>query len=74
MRTPVKVQKAPMVSAMLNGVEDVRDILLEGNDEFVTIVPGEYIILTFEIPEQNPAPIFAGRNYMLSSRWYYHLY
>ncbi len=72
--TPVKVQEAPLVSAMLNGVEDVTDILLEGNDEMVTIVPGEYIILTFEIPEQNPAPVFAVRYYMLFSRGYYELF
>ncbi len=72
--TPVKVQKAPMVSAMLNGAEDVTDILLEGNDEFVTIVPGEHIILTFEIPEQNPAPVFSVRDYMLYSKGYYVLY
>ncbi len=45
---PVMVQEASLVSAMLNGEEDVTDILLEGNGDMVTIVSGEHIILTFE--------------------------
>ena len=72
--TPVNVQEAPLVSAMLNGVEDVTDILLEGNGDMVTIVPGEHIILTFEIPWQRPGQAFRVRNFMLFSRGYYHLY
>ncbi len=52
----------------------VTDITLEGNSDMVNIVPGEYIILTFEIPEQNPAPVFAVRDYMLFTRGYYRLY
>ncbi len=59
---------------MLNDAEDVTDILLEGNDEMVSIVPGEYIILTFEIPRQRPGRAFAVRDYMLFSRGYYQLY
>ncbi|MFO8109269.1 MAG: hypothetical protein R6U17_01910 [Thermoplasmata archaeon] len=72
--TPVNVQEAPLVSAMLNGVEDVTDTLLEGNEDMVTIGPGEHIILTFDIPWQLPGPIFAVRDFMLFSRGYYHLY
>ncbi|MFO8110369.1 MAG: hypothetical protein R6U17_07625 [Thermoplasmata archaeon] len=72
--TPVNVQEAPLVSAMLNGVEDVTDMLLEGNGDMVTIVPGEHITLTFEIPWQRPGPVFAVRDYLFFSKGYYQLY
>ncbi|MFO8110560.1 MAG: hypothetical protein R6U17_08625 [Thermoplasmata archaeon] len=71
--TSVNVQEAPLVSAMLNGVEDVTDMLLEGNGDMVTIVHGEYIILTFDIPWQCTDPVFAAQDSMLFSRGYYQL-
>ncbi len=42
--------------------------------DMVNIVPGEHIILTFEIPDKNPSPVFEVRDYMLFSRGYYQLY
>lgn len=66
--------RASLVSAMLNGKEDVTDILQEKNGEMVNIVPGEYIIPTFDIPEQNPAQTFEVRDYIFFSEGYYQFY
>ena len=71
---PTKVQEAALTSALLNGETDVTEILREGNEELVSIIPGEHIILTFEIPKQSPAPVFNERNFMLFTRGYYELY
>ena len=51
--------------------EVVRHVV---TSNMVTIVPGEHIILTFEIPWQRPGQAFRVRNFMLFSRGYYHLY
>ncbi|MFO8110730.1 MAG: hypothetical protein R6U17_09490 [Thermoplasmata archaeon] len=35
---PMFVQETSLVSTMLNGVEDVTNILLEGNGDMVTVI------------------------------------
>lgn len=72
--TPVKVQEAVLVNAVLNGEEDVTDLLLEEDDMMISIVPGDEIILTFEIPDQNPSQIYGVRDYLFFSKGYYQFY
>ncbi len=71
---PTMVQEATLASALLNGEEDVTDLLSTNDTEMVTLIPGEHISLDFDIPKQSPAPVFGERSYMLFSRGYYELY
>ncbi len=71
---PTKVQEAALESALLNDETDVAGLLSTNDTEMVTLIPGEYISLDFDIPEQSPAPVFSERSFMFYSSGYYELF
>ncbi|MFO8109417.1 MAG: hypothetical protein R6U17_02700, partial [Thermoplasmata archaeon] len=70
--TPVKAQEAPLESAVLNGETNVTDILREGNEQRVSILPGEEILFAFESPGEVRRSM--ERAFMVYSRGYYVIY